>query len=247
MSKTPTKPIFSDKGSSKIGQYQPQKAYTPQPHSRINRIANEIETVTGEIARISEENASMRATQLKLQNDLDKMTKALSGILDTSTKYNSEKEAENEALLQEIEQKNAILQKIRANILQLIENDVDVFKIKEIDICTLAKLCGINLTELCVEKFVQTIINTNSYFKDCVSNDDFISKCITLHNELNRKKSSEERTARHLDSLRTQLRKLQDQNSITTAQIAREIKVLIQKRDKLRETIANKRKTPKSK
>ena len=243
MSKTPKRQVFPENNLPRIELFQSQKSFTPQPHSRINRIAQEIESLTGEIARISEENASLRSTQLKLQNDLDKMTKALSGVLDTSTKYNRERQAENEALSHEIEEQNQILQKIKINILQLIEKGVDVFKIPEIDIRTLAKLCGLDLTKLCVDEIAQKVINSNSYFKDCESNDDFISKCINLQRELNERKSSEQRTAKRLDSLRVQLRKLQDQNSISSAKISREIKGLIQERDKLREKISKHKKT----
>lgn len=223
---------------------QPRRTQEKNDEELINSTLIDIAETTSRIEDISAKNKDAHTKCVRLQHELSSITQALDKNIDFLQQVCQSQEEENRKLTEKLSRKAALAEKLQNLLDKCSKCGIDVHKIPGLDIETISEYFIIqppvdegSLLDPTVKKIVQS----NSYFEDIKTNDEFIERVLQLKKESMRPSPKKDDKLREKNqrilTLRKQLAELQQNNSAVQARMAREMNDLLQQKQKLQKEL----------
>lgn len=235
------------------------KSYTPKPRRKefilkqqVRKQLSLIEEQTSLIEELSQKNAEAHTKCMKLQYELTSITKSLDKNVDFIVNACQSQELENLNLQKKIDERSKYHQRLQTLINLCSDYGIDINEIPGLDIEGINRYYDVNPPVSKGEPFDPTIkylIDKYRIFGQCKTNRDFMQHCLAIKYEVERPDEmrlsflQEKDPAERITFLQKYLNELRQSNSAVTARMAKELNILIDKRDELQRQIKQLKKT----
>ncbi|OHT08568.1 hypothetical protein TRFO_22822 [Tritrichomonas foetus] len=159
-----------------------------QNHQIMEATYDVINGLNDDLETLSQDNLKLRSIVDELESHLSAITKALNEDLTTVEEVNKQLQESNDALIAEIERRNELIEFVKPMLLQCIEMNPSAFQDDPDLSKLLTKVTGNSghPYSISMDPLLNKILPGIEYFKDVKTNNDFITRCKIIQNEIAR-------------------------------------------------------------